>query len=807
MTSTIKPVVRTPYKDVLGIWQKLVPFLAKKMQIPLQHSTEATRGVVQAFNSAVSVSFPTNTSTHPEGGITIHLDNPILHESLQREGVPYNKLNLKGRLLNLGAVKSSKFLLEETGVHIPEELAQREAALFLEARGITKKYRELLDAYARRRDFHAVQEALTIDEKVPLLIREMGGQAKADLRSLLQKEWHKIITSKVRIHGAFDDVRPDLRAMGGIIAEFDLLEGLMKTAKEYLNRTGMILNRVLLEVGFRRHEDGIGILLYTDKAGEKVDAAPLEPFRERERARAYFINPDSIETEAQRLENMFSFLQMAFVDWFSGKARQGRPIDYRGADELKERFLKELKDFNEPKNMTSEDKVLLECLERVLPQSSGFPDPRYLSHMASNIPFIALMATWIMAILNQNVIEQSEASATTTFVEEQVISWISHLIGFDPHLAGGSAVSGGSIANLTALAVARNKAFPEISTKGFLALDKGQGLSQGVIFCSQRAHYSIQKAAKLLGIGEDHVRSVPVDSRDRMDLNKLEQMIELEKSAGNTIVAVVGVAGTSETGIIDDLTGIGKICKREKIWFHVDAAYGGAALTSSIVKKKFKGIALADSVTIDGHKWFYVPFELGMIIFADKEDLIWIREVRDYTIKELEPDLGKNTLEGSRTANALKLWMTMKALGTKGYGHIIDHCIEIANYLRSVVNRHKLLEELAPSDLNFVAFRLVPDELKRMLSVDPERANGILTALNLELQERFKRGGKGFFAQTKLPVYKYGHEELGAIRSIIMNPFTTRAIIDQVVEAFIEAGARLWIERRDSFLSQTRREQ
>lgn len=781
-------LAQVPYREVLTLWGRVITMAAKKMQAPLSRMTKCQReNLIMAANSALVVD-----RSKREGGVSILLQEERMYAGLQMAGIPFVAMSDKLHPFSYGTIKAQRSVFD-AGTRI----AQREVVLLGEQQEIVGCLSGLIDEFSRGRGFGNVIASPNLDEKIRLLGTNLGMSEDQNLAMALTAQREKVLGVPVAFSGTLLSTALAIEGMHRLLNESEILERLISQTVAYINRAPYQLQIVLEELGFLLHENGFGPFLFIDQERSLLDEAPLLYYRGRERARRFFIDPGSIAREELKLEEMFTFLREAFTDWFSGRARDFKPIDYRGADELRSRFLQERKDFKPPIESVPEREVLQEFIDTVLPQSSGFPDPRYVSHMASNIPFIALMADWLKSVLNQNVIEQSEASATLTFVEEQLISWIANLIGFDPHVSGGSVVSGGTVANLTALLVARNRAFPGIMEQGY---EKMQPMPQGVILVSERAHYSIAKAAGILGIGKEHVLSIPVDGKDRMDISSLRAKIAEMEAEGKKVIAVVGIGGTSETGAIDNLEAIAEICHLNNIWFHVDAAYGGAALTSQNIRERFRGIDRADSATIDGHKWFYVPFEFGMVIFSRRADLALVKHTTAYTIKEEEPDLGKITIEGSRAANALKLWMTLKALGVEGYGYIIDHCIEMADHLQGIVDEHPLLERLTDSDLNFVCFRYVPIELKEALrSAGREKVNQILSRLNEELQLRFKQSGKGFFAFTALHVPGYD-DPVGAMRSIIMNPFTSAQILDQIMVDYIAVAEALWQEKKVEIL-------
>ncbi|MBE9540813.1 MAG: aminotransferase class V-fold PLP-dependent enzyme, partial [Proteobacteria bacterium] len=333
--------------------------------------------------------------------------------------------------------------------------------------------------------------------------------------------------------------------------------------------------------------------------------------------------------------------------------------------------------------------VLQEIKDKVTVHSVKVGSPRYIGHMTSAIPYFMILLEIIIAALNQNQVKIETAKASS-FVERELISWM-HRIIFNrddkfyrkniqnPRIALGNVTSGGTISNLTALMVARERAFP--ADKNFPGIRKAgvegalnyYGYSRMVVLVSRRGHYSIRKSANLLGLGEKNVIYVPVDMYNRINIEALKKTIrnikrnDLEKGKKTKIMSIIGIAGTTETGNIDNLVELGDIARQENAYFHVDAAWGGSALIVNEYRSLFQGIEKADSVAVDAHKLLYCPMSMGIVVFRNEKDLDHLKTISQYVNRPDSVDTGRFTIEGSRPFACLKPWASLKIIGRDGY--------------------------------------------------------------------------------------------------------------------------------------------
>jgi glutamate decarboxylase len=312
-----------------------------------------------------------------------------------------------------------------------------------------------------------------------------------------------------------------------------------------------------------------------------------------------------------------------------------------------------------------------------------------------------------------------------------------------------------------------------------------------VILVSKRAHYSFRKAGGILGIGNENLVVIDVDHNNKMDIDSLEKNLSCIKKEGRTrIIAVVGIAGTTETGNIDPLHKIAAICEREKIHFHTDAAWGGPTLMSEKYRHLLDGIERADSVTIDGHKQFYMPMGCGMVYFKNPRSLDAISYHANYVNRKGSVDLGIKTLSGSREANSLILDSSLKIMGTRGYGMLIEHGIELAADFCEEIKKRKNFQLITKPELNILTYRLCPsnlqDELKtasieRIVSINEE-----LNELNRNLQQEQLEAGNSFVSRTVLeqetifPGTPPG--KIVVLRSVLMNPLTNIEILKDILD-------------------------
>jgi glutamate decarboxylase len=432
----------------------------------------------------------------------------------------------------------------------------------------------------------------------------------------------------------------------------------------------------------------------------------------------------------------------------------------------------------------------------------------------------------IAVSLNQNQVKIESAKASS-FVEREFLCWIHRLIynstsDFykkniqNPKIVLGNITSDGTVANITALTLAMAKAFPP-DNKGFRgvrveglarALDH-YGYRQAVILVSKRGHYSICKAGTILGIGEQGVIHIPVQPCiNKIDINKLQCIVEKIRKEDKTVgkptkfVAIIGIAGTTETGNIDDLDSLAEIAQQLGAHFHVDAAWGGGALLMDGARDMMRGIEKADSVTMDAHKLLYVPNSLGICVFKDVEDSKFLYHTSNYIIREGSVDQGRFTIEGSRSFSCLKPWASIKIFGKTGYKLIFDHARDLQNTFVEFIERDPLIELMNKPELFIINYRFIPEELRSLLNElmkNPRKnsdrittINKLINNLNIELHKTIRDHDMSFVSRTRIESTKYSPRKIVVLRAITINPNTERYMLKQILNEHRSMGIKLW---------------
>jgi aromatic-L-amino-acid decarboxylase len=368
--------------------------------------------------------------------------------------------------------------------------------------------------------------------------------------------------------------------------------------------------------------------------------------------------------------------------------------------------------------------------------------PRMFGYVQSSGSFAGVAADFLASALNQNVTSWRSAPSATT-VEHQVIDWMKAMSGFAP-TAGGILLSGGSMANFAALAVAlRASTDIDINQVGVGALP-----GKPRIYASAMAHMSIAKAAALLGIGRDAVQVIPVDRDFRMDVDALRRRIAADRAFGFRPTCVVGNAGDVNTGAIDALDAIADVCVATGVWFHVDGSYGGFAAGAPLAAEALSAMARADSLALDPHKWLFAPLDAGCLLVRDPRrlqqafahgasyvDVIADRDMSEFAFWDHGPEL-------SRRFRALKIWFILKVHGARAITAAIDGNIAVARQLAQAVDASDDFERLAPVPLSIVCFRYAPARLRG----DRDALNALNRALLVDLQ----RDGQAYVSNVTI---------------------------------------------------------
>lgn len=551
------------------------------------------------------------------------------------------------------------------------------------------------------------------------------------------------------------------------------------------------------------------------------------PFRkDLEQVRKLFIMPDSpdkfIEFGGKLLDLIHNFFQ-----------EKGGIHSSISLQELSRLF----SDIEIPKEPHMLKDVLAEIKNKIIAHSVKVGSPYYIGHMTSAIPYFMILLEMIIAALNQNQVKIESAKAST-FVEKELISWMHRLIYGRPKsfykaaflrrdFSLGNVTVDGTMANLTAMLVARNKAFrsdgdfPGIRKAGLCEAYRHYGVTRSVILVSKRGHYSIDKVARVMGIGDNNVIKIPVDSKNRIDVVALEKVcsdIKRKNEEGGEktkILAIVGIAGTTETGNIDNLVELRRVSDEYGAFFHVDAAWGGALLLVDEYRYLFHGIEKADSVAIDAHKLLYSPSSMGMVFFRNEDDLQYMKHYSNYIIRPDSVDLGRFTIEGSRSFAALKPWATLKILGIDGFRMLFDHAFGLTSVLRGMVERHCNFEQINQPEIFINNYRFVPKEVKERLDILVSKARGMdaagitngardqilarvgeiniaLNELNVEVHKLIREEDESFVSRTIIDAPQYYYQNVVILRAITINPLTTPEILKEILDAQNRIGLKIY---------------
>ncbi|MGF1805852.1 putative pyridoxal-dependent aspartate 1-decarboxylase, partial [Aliivibrio sifiae] len=462
---------------------------------------------------------------------------------------------------------------------------------------------------------------------------------------------------------------------------------------------------------------------------------------------------------------------------------------------------KDFTDSSMPESPTYVSEHTEHLLDSVVSQSVHTSAPSFIGHMTSALPYFLMPLSKIMIALNQNLVK-IETSKAFTPLERQVLGMLHRLIygqkdDFYSHWMHsadhslGAFCSGGTIANITALWVARNRLlqpdgdFEGIAKQGLFAALTHYKCNGLAIFVSERGHYSVKKAADVLGIGQDGVIAVKTDNNNRICLTDLNKKIAAVKEKNIKPLAIIGVAGTTETGTIDPLRKLAQVAQREGCHFHVDAAWGGATLMSNTYRHLLDGIDLADSVTIDAHKQLYVPMGAGMVIFKDPELMSSIQHHAEYILRKGSKDLGRHTLEGSRSGMAMLLYSCFNVISRPGYELLINQSIEKAKYFSELIKQQDDFELISEPELCLLTYRYVPSNVKAaLLLATPEQRAELyehLDNLTKYIQKTQRETGKSFVSRTRLTPDAYQSQPTIVFRVVLANPLTTKEILQNVL--------------------------
>ncbi len=371
---------------------------------------------------------------------------------------------------------------------------------------------------------------------------------------------------------------------------------------------------------------------------------------------------------------------------------------------------------------------------RVLPYHAAEPHPGFLAYVQGCPTFPAVLGDWLATGYNFFGGAWSVASGPA-MLELTVLEWFRQWIGM-PEGAGGLLTSGGSTANLMAIVAARHAVVGEQADR----------LPRLTVYCSDQTHSSVTRAAWIAGVPRANVRSLPVDGAFRLRLDALRTAVAADRAAGLLPLAVVASGGTTNTGATDPLPELAAYCRTEAIWLHVDGAYGGFATLTAEGRSALEGIGLADSVTLDPHKWLYMPFECGSLLLREPRRLfdafhILPEYLRDLDQTEGEVNFADYGEQLTRYARALKVWLGVSYFGTEAIGAAIAAGIGRARLAERLIRARPELEVLSPATLGICCFRAHPAGFEDGVALD---------TLNQRVLGRVNAGGRFFLSTTRL---------------------------------------------------------
>jgi glutamate/tyrosine decarboxylase-like PLP-dependent enzyme len=425
---------------------------------------------------------------------------------------------------------------------------------------------------------------------------------------------------------------------------------------------------------------------------------------------------------------------------------------------MSSREIRDQLDHSLPRNGIDFDGLLKVFRETIIPFSRQNAHPRMFGYVQSPGTPLAAFADLLASTLNANLTVWRSAPAPVE-LERVTIDWIRQILGFNAE-AGGLFVSGGSMANLAAIAAARQ------------AKDDSSGRLR--IYASSETHFSIAKAAALLGIGRENMRHVAVNERFKIRVDDLVAKITADLEAGHVPFCVVANAGTVNTGAVDPLAEVREIADRFQLWMHVDGSYGAFVILAETARKLFVGIEQADSIALDPHKWLYLPVDVGCVIYRDPGNAraAFAHEAEYTRIIGEEADeafaFWDYGPELSRRFRALKVWMLLKGVGLDSLGAVIETNLACARHLESIVQASDDFEMMAPVELSIFCFRHVPAQLRN-------RSPEAIDAFNERLLVALQRDGSSYLSNATLG-------GRFALRGCVLNYRTTLRDIEILIE-------------------------
>ncbi|WP_115460869.1 pyridoxal phosphate-dependent decarboxylase family protein [Winogradskyella aurantiaca] len=454
-------------------------------------------------------------------------------------------------------------------------------------------------------------------------------------------------------------------------------------------------------------------------------------------------NSHKLQLNAQEMKDYGYQVIDAIVEHFIEETKK-QPVVFGTREEMDSLFKTEAPE--EPMNYKE---VMDFVVDKVLPNSSIVSHPKSYSFVPGPSNYVSVMADTLAT--GFNIFSGGwAASPAAAELEIVTLNWLLKLFKFPSKKGGGLFTSGGSMANLTALVTARRQMC-------------GDDFSKAVIYMSDQAHSSNIKAIRVLGFRKEQVRIIPTDLEFKMAINKLKNAIARDRLAGLQPFCIIASAGTTNTGTVDPLNDIARICKSEKLWFHIDGAYGGAAILSKAGALALKGIEKADSLTIDPHKWLYQPYEMGCLLVRNHK---WLSQtftekpeyLRDIEGNTSEINFYDHGIQLTRRFRALKFYMSMKTFGLNAFRKAVAYNIDLAEETETILRASTNWEVISPATLAIINFRYNP--------IDKQYTEKELDALNQKISEGIIASKEALLVTTVL-------QNQVVLRMCLINPRTT----------------------------------
>lgn len=467
------------------------------------------------------------------------------------------------------------------------------------------------------------------------------------------------------------------------------------------------------------------------------------------------------------------------VDWIAEylENMNGYPVLARTKPgDIKSRIPKSAPEKSEPF-----ENIVTDFQKIILPGITHWNHPRFFAYFSITGSYAGIIGEMLSSALNVNAMLW-KTSPSATELEEVVLNWLRQMLGL-PEQFDGVINDTASVGSLCAMAAARESASLQIREKG---LAGRSGLPRLRLYTSEEAHSSIEKAAIVLGLGQEGVRKIPTDEAFRMDVNALEKAVKDDLGAGIKPVCVVATIGTTSTTSVDPVKEISELCRKYGIWLHVDAAYAGAAAIIPEMHSLFAGWETADSIIVNPHKWLFTPIDCSVLYCRRPEVLKQAFSLTPEYLRTTEASEVKNLMDYGvslgRRFRALKLWMVIRSLGREGIANTLKEHISYAHKLAETIEAHPNFQLLAPVPFSTLVFRFCPN---KSVNGNESRADLEINNLNEKLLEAVNETGQVFLSHTKLRG-KFG------IRLAIGNLKTTWEDVSSAWEIIEKKATELW---------------